>query len=212
MQTWRGRGPVWTEEEVSALYRALAEGLTKKEAAERVGRSFWAVVAKTKSLGLSFEKQVRLVQGKFPEWTEADVKKLRLLLQQMPLRQLALQLGRTPRAIRAKASRLGIPLAGGLVTQEEAAKILGVFPSTVRKAMRQLDIRKRQMVRGGRYYVRWYGLDTDDIEALARHLLKNVHLQASAKRLKEVAAGNYTIEGLSARMQARRRKKVYVQL
>jgi hypothetical protein len=208
----RGKGFAWTEPQVCMLYQAIAEGLTAGGAARRIGKSRDAIRAKAKLLGLSFIKVPRMVRGQFPEWTKQDIMKLRSLLQEKPLREVAREMGRTPRAIRAKACRLGIPLAGGVVTIREAAGILGLAESTVRAAMRRLGIDKRMQCSGSRYFKNPNGLVPEEIEELAKAFSVNLNVKAPAKQLREVAAGNFEVRGLSETLRDRRRAQKSVQL
>ena len=92
----------WTPDEDAAIRDGYDNGLTCAEiTAELAGRTVAAVAARARQLGLATHAR---------RWTASDDERLRRLVHDKPLHELARLLGRTPEALRQRARKLGVRL------------------------------------------------------------------------------------------------------
>lgn len=194
-------GRAWTQAEVQRLIDLAVEGLHAEAIGTAIGRPRYSVKSKAKELGLQLARKRRLVAGTMPEWTPEEDRQLEFFCERSP-RFLARKLGRSVRAVRARASRLGIRFGQGLVTVQEVADLLGVGPKTVRQHLDALGVTKRQAVPGRRKLKDRRGLEVEEVEAVAKAVLEDPRAGRSTTiaRLKAVASGELGPVGLSERL------------
>lgn len=98
----------WTEEDIKILKASLLVHPIP-EVAKRLGRGVFAVKKKMTQLGL--KSTVRTITTRTSWWTEKEVSSLKVWVSRgWPTKKIAKKLGKSEKAVRIKASRLGISL------------------------------------------------------------------------------------------------------
>lgn len=99
-------------------------------------------------------------------WSAGEELRLAWLYGQVGVDGLAAALGRSPRAVEAHASRLGLRSTQGRLSARATALRLGVSQPTVVKAARALELRRKPRASarklGGRGE-RWWQIDEGDL-------------------------------------------------
>lgn len=99
-------------------------------------------------------------------WSVGEDLRLAWLCGQVGVDGLAAALGRSPRAVEAHASRLGLRSTQGRLSARAAARRLGVSQPTVVKAARALELRHKPRSNARKLAgrgARWWHLDEDDL-------------------------------------------------
>jgi len=111
----------WTEEELEIVRRDYRGSIASaQEIADRLGVTKYAVKGQVQKLGIAMQKS--------PDWTPKELERLRSLIHQHSVPQIAKMLHRSPNAVKIKATRLklGLRVRTDWYTKREVCEILGV--------------------------------------------------------------------------------------
>jgi hypothetical protein len=115
---------MWTEDEVKVL-KAMCRYFSARMIADRLGRGESGVKAKIASLGISLRARGRIAKPSRREWSEQEIKILRSSVGKLSALEMKKLLPkRTDRAIRLKASSLGLSLFKTPWSSEDLDKLL----------------------------------------------------------------------------------------
>jgi DNA-binding CsgD family transcriptional regulator len=112
----RKRGDAWTAAESEALRQLSTAGITKSEAARRLGRHAWTIYSHSRRAGLKWtppprprsENPAGISLSSRPWTTEEDRKLMQLASQGVPIGLAANQMDRAYNTVRKHAGRLGL--------------------------------------------------------------------------------------------------------
>lgn len=166
-------GQRWTRDEIEYL-KTAALSLPSTEIAHNLGRGIQGVRHQARKHGIVFHVEQKADGELRKRWTKAEEFKLEGLAASGGAARAARLLGRTPGAVKRKASKMGVSFRDRKMTIQEVADILQVGFSTVTRRRDKLKLQFRT-TNQNKTYARGQmrGATGDDICALAKDILAN---------------------------------------
>lgn len=180
------------------------KNMTSTEIASALGMNRDRVLRQAARLGVKIIPRGCSFRGRANHWTDEEKHKLIVWAGEICIGEIAEKLNRSVYSVIHQAQRLGIRLSHGTFTAAQVAVILGVHPHTVCRY--KVVLQQKWGTSDNRYRSRLPYASEKDIQQIAAEILRqsNTYVKTPAKRLREIAEGNFDFVSFLA--SARRAK------
>jgi len=190
----------WSGEQQRMLFKLTEEQKTNGEIAKMIGKTYGAVVARKRELGIREHWKVHQVTGKrfkARAWTREEFNQVLGRVEFRTVTRLAREMKRSPHSIVMKLRSKGVSPSQGRVTFKELATTINCSPTWLVRKAREIHIWARKY--GGRGGMAIASVSSAEIVKLMDHILKNSGIGTfKIKKARELRDMHYDIDSAVA--------------